>query len=104
MPDEEGIVDASYLTFKGRNKIYGGLFLENVVQCLARIMVGNAMREVATRYRVVMSTHDELVALVPDAEADDALEWFIQIMSTPPIWALDIPLAAEGSHDQRYGK
>lgn len=98
------VFDASYLTFKGRSKIYGGLFLENIIQCLARIKIGESMREIAKRYRVVMSTHDEIVTMVPEAEAQEALDWMIEQVATPPTWAPDIPLAAEGGFDQRYSK
>lgn len=104
LPTLEGVQDASYLTFTGRNKIYGGLLLENIVQCLARIIVANVMREVTKVYRVVMSTHDEIVALVPTSSAKAALEWIIKLMSTPPSWAPDLPLSAEGGFDRRYIK
>jgi DNA polymerase len=102
--DHEGIADASYLTFKGRNKLYGGLLLENIVQCLARIFIAEVMKKVAQVYRVVMSTHDEIAALVPTAKAAEALEWIIGLMSTPPSWAPDLPCAAEGGYDRSYSK
>jgi len=98
------VMDASYLTFKGRSKIYGGLFLENIIQCLARIKIGESMRKIAKRYRVVMSSHDEIVSVVPIAEAQEGLYWMLEQVSTPPVWAPDIPLAAEGGFDQRYSK
>lgn len=104
MQDKITVADASYLTFMGRNKIYGGLFLENIVQCLARIIVGDVMRIVAQKYRVVMSTHDEIAALVKIAEVQEALDWIIKLLSIPPSWAPDLPLSAEGSHGVAYSK
>lgn len=101
---EESVHDASYLTSKGRSKIYGGLLTENLVQCLARIIVGDAMRKIAERYRVVMMSHDENVFVVPESEAKDAYEWALTVMATPPSWAPDMPLKAEGGWDVCYSK
>lgn len=100
------IQNATYLSSYARTKIYGGLLTENVVQALARIFVADVMREVATRFRIVMMTHDEIVFLVPGNKqaAQNALDWCIGLMSTPPIWAPDIPLSAEGGFDVRYSK
>lgn len=102
--EEEGVVDASYLTYMGRNKIYGGLLLENIVQCLARIFIGEIMNTIASCYRVVMSTHDEIAFLVPENVGQKALDWALNLMSLPPVWAPDLPVAAEGTFDRRYDK
>lgn len=103
---DERIQDASYLTQKGRSKVYGGLLTENVVQALARIIVANVMREVSRTYRVVMMTHDEIVFVVPGTKKDaqKALDWVTVLMATPPSWAPDLPLASEGGFDTRYSK
>lgn len=84
--------------------IYGGLFDENIVQALARIGVGDSMSRIARQVPVVLQTHDECGALVREREADDVLRMMIQEMSTPPPWAPDIPLNAEGGYDYCYSK
>ncbi len=98
------IHNASYLGNYGRTKIYGGYFTENVVQALARIIVGEVMRIIARKYRVVMMTHDEIVFVAPEAEGKAALAWAIELMSQPPWWAPDLPLFAEGGFDVAYIK
>ena len=85
-------------------KIYGGLLTENVVQALARVIVGEQMLQIAEKYRVVMMTHDEVVCVVPNKQADRCLEDMLAIMKTPPAWCSDIPLGAEGGYDVCYSK
>jgi DNA polymerase I-like protein with 3'-5' exonuclease and polymerase domains len=84
--------------------IWGGTLTENIIQALARIIVADQMRIIAQRYRIVMMTHDEVVALAPENEADECLEFMIETMSTPPSWAPDIPLGAEGGYADNYSK
>lgn len=100
----ETIQDASYLSGRFRSKLYGGLLVENIVQALARIIVADVMLEIARRYRIVMITHDEIVFIAKEKEADQALEWAIGLMSQSPIWAPDLPLTAEGKHAEFYAK
>jgi len=88
----------------GRTKIYGGLFDENIDQCLSRIVVGEQMLRIAEKYRIVMMTHDEIIFLAPIAEAEKALEFAIEVMSTPPAWAPTLPVAAEGGWAKEYSK
>jgi DNA polymerase I-like protein with 3'-5' exonuclease and polymerase domains len=97
-------------------KIYGGLLLENIVQALARIAVGEQMlgtqqmlsklklkkKEVA---RVVLMTHDEIVTCVPEKHADDVLKKQLDVMRTPcSNWGDDIPFDAEGGWATNYSK
>lgn len=100
----ERVVDASYLTPKGRNKLYGGLMTENMVQALARVIVAEQMRQIAKRVRVVMMSHDEVVMLVREDEAADVLAFGLAEMRRRPDWAPSIPLDAEGGYDVRYSK
>jgi hypothetical protein len=96
--------DQSYTGARGNTKIYGALACENFTQALARIIVGEQMLAIAERYRVVMMSHDEVVYVAPKRSADKALEFGLQCMRTPPSWAPDIPLNAEGGYDVRYSK
>lgn len=100
----ERVEDASYRTIEGRTKMYGGYLTENVVQALARIIVAEQMLKIAEKYRIVMMTHDEVVFMVPSKVADEALKFGLDIMHTPPVWAPDLPVAAEGTHDVFYSK
>lgn len=100
----EVVHDATYLGVSSRNKIYGPMFAENVVQALARIVVADVMRQVAERYRVVAMEHDAIAFLAPAAEADEALAWVTDLMAVSPEWAPNLPLASEGWYNVRYAK
>lgn len=90
---------------KGQPKrIYGPLIVENVIQALSRLVMAQAMLTIAERYRIVTCTHDEVVALAPVSEAEDALEFLLATLRKEPIWAPGIPLDAEGSQGERYDK
>jgi hypothetical protein len=45
-----------------------------------------------------------VLLLVDEAGSEAALEDVMKIMTTPPAWALDFPLAAEGWVNKRYKK
>lgn len=101
---------------RGRyKKIYGGLAVENKVQALARVVIGEQLLDTRAKLakmplkrtqhaRVVMTTHDELVACVPKAAAKDTLAMMIDSMRTAPRWAPGLPLNAEGGFDVCYSK
>lgn len=86
------------------NKLYGGLLCENIVQALARIIVGTQLIQISRKHRVVMTTHDEVVALAKTAAGDKAYAFMLKIMQTAPAWCADIPLNAEGGFDVIYSK
>ena len=88
----------------GRKKIYGGLFTENLVQCLARIVVGEQLLQIAEFAHIVMMTHDENIFLLPRKGADEKMQDALDIMSTPPSWAPTLPVAAEGGFAENYSK
>jgi len=82
--------------------IYGGKGVENAVQALARIVVFDQMLEISKRYKVVLTVHDEVVVSVPEDEAAAAEQFMVGVMSTPPSWAPDLPIACEASIGQTY--
>lgn len=92
----------SYLTREGRKNIWGGFLLENIVQALARCVIAEQMLEVP--WPIATMTHDELVMVVPEEDAELASAEVRTIMTTPPRWAPDLPLAVEGGYDKRYTK
>jgi DNA polymerase I-like protein with 3'-5' exonuclease and polymerase domains len=73
------------------------------VQALARIIVGEQMVKINDKYRVVLTVHDAAVVVVKKEEVDVALEYIINIMSTPPEWAAGLPVACEAGHGASYG-
>ena len=101
---EKGWSEWSYQSGDTRSKIYGGLLCENVVQALARIIVGTQMLWVSKKYRVVMTTHDEIVALPKTSQAEACIKFMAKCMSTPLPWCPDIPLNCEGGYASNYSK
>jgi DNA polymerase len=97
-------VNCSYINRKARVGVYGGLITENAVQALARCAVAEQMHTIAQRYRVVMMTHDEVVYLAPEKDAEEAIAWGVGIMKKPPAWAPDLPTNCEGKYARNYSK
>jgi len=93
-----------YESRKGKVSIWGGAMVENIVQALARIIVGEQMLEIKKRYRPALTVHDAAVCVVPTSELDDALAYITTIMSTPPSWAAGLPVACEAKFGQSYGE
>jgi DNA polymerase I-like protein with 3'-5' exonuclease and polymerase domains len=50
----------------------------------------------------VLHVHDEIV--VESDEPEIAREAMVRVMTTPPEWALGLPLAVEANIMGRYGK
>lgn len=98
--DEERII---YDSRRGAVSIWGGAVVENIVQALARIVVGQQMLWVAQRYRPVLTVHDAIVLCVPQNELEAALNYVNLCMSTPPPWAIGLPVACEAKHGYTYG-
>ena len=82
-----------------------GRATENVVQAVAYDILADAMlRMDAACLNVIGTVHDEVIALAPSDQAASALQTMLAIMSAPPSWASDLPLAAEGYHSTQYVK
>jgi len=99
MHEEKMIYDSR----RGPVNIWGGGVVENVVQGLARIIVGEQMLKIAERYTIALTVHDAAVAVVPDDQLESALEYVILCMSTPPDWAEGLPIACEAKWGKSYG-
>ena len=93
-----------YKSRRGEVSIWGGSVVENVVQALARIIVGEQMLEVNKKYRPVLTVHDAAVCVVPEDEVESAQEYVMKVMSTPPDWAKVLPVACEASYGDSYGE
>jgi DNA polymerase len=85
-------------------RVYGGKVTENLVQALARIVVAEQMTKIGERYKVVLQVHDEVVILCDKDEVEEAKTYMLEVMSTPPTWAPDLPVACEADHGENYGE
>lgn len=86
-------------------RIYGGLLAENVTQAVARdILAESIFDSEAAGYEVVLHIHDEIVLRTDEADAQDAHDWLVENLGTPPAWAKGIVLAAEGRIADNLGK
>ena len=92
-----------YKSRRGDVTIWGGSVVENVVQALARIIVGEQMLKINEKYRPVLTVHDAVVNVVPKEEIDNAMTYITDIMSTPPTWAEGLPVACEAKYGESYG-
>lgn len=103
--EESGWDEWTYERKGERAKIYGGLLTENIVQALARIIVADQMLAIdKAGYRVVTTTHDEVVTVVKKANAERAYKAMLKAMRVPPAWCHDIPLNCEGGYAINYSK
>jgi DNA polymerase len=93
-----------YDSRRGTVPIWGGTVVENVVQALARIIVGGQMVETATRYRPVLTVHDAEVCLVPEKDIEEGLAFITGVMSTIPSWAYGLPITCEAKYGKSYGE
>ena len=86
-------------------RLWGGLVAENASQALARDIFSDMLLRIHNAgYKIIMHVHDEVVIEEDTDKSDKTIEEIIGIMSTPPEWIPDIPLAAEGSILTRYEK
>ncbi len=80
---------------------YGGKFVENIVQAIARDILAEAMMRLEKKgFNIVMHIHDEVVI-----ESDSSsIEEVNQIMSAVPEWAPGLILDADGFESEFYKK
>jgi len=96
-------VEFSYMTRRGRTRIYGGKVTENVCQAIARCIMGEQMLAIAKRYKPVLTVHDSVVCCVPDDELEEARQYIEDCMSTTPSWAEGMPITCESGIGKSYG-
>jgi DNA polymerase len=102
-PGEKG-PSFMYRTRKGFTYIYGGKVIENVCQAVARCIIGEQMLRIAKRYRVVMTVHDAIACIAPEAQAQEAMAYVMECMRWTPDWAQGLPLNCEAGFSRRYGE
>lgn len=97
-------------TSTGLDKIWGGRFLENIIQALAWIDLATAWRTMRRAFDargrgcVVLPVYDELVCCVPLTDKQWCLDMLGTALVTVPEWAPNLPLAAELFSGDRYDK
>jgi DNA polymerase I-like protein with 3'-5' exonuclease and polymerase domains len=92
---------------KVMSRIYGGLVSENMSQAYARDVFCHHLVRIEKEIPacdLLFHVHDEVVVECDEADAEDVLATIVRIMSEPPPWALDLPLAAEGKILDQYTK
>lgn len=83
---------------------HGGKLFENIVQAIARDVIAANMPLIeAAGYEIILTVHDEIIAETPDTPDFNA-DNLSDLLSAPPPWALDMPLAAAGFETHRYRK
>ena len=80
---------------------YGGKFVENIVQAIARDILAEALMRLEEKgFNIVMHIHDEVVI-----ESDSSsIEEINEIMSIVPSWAPGLILDADGFESEFYKK
>lgn len=86
----------AYKTRKGMEYTHGAKTFQGVIQALARCQMGDGMLRTRRRYPVALTVHDAEYFLAPEAEGQAAMDFAIEQLCVPPVWAPDLPLAAEG--------
>ena len=86
-------------------RCYGGLCLENCIQALSRIIASDQMLALYAkyRYRPALWPYDELVYVVPEADALQVKTRCLEEMKKAPSWAPGLPLAADAGIGASYG-
>lgn len=93
-----------YDSRRGPVNIWGGAMVENIVQALARIIVGVQMIELRREgYTPRLTVHDAAVCLAPITGIDSAIATITKVMSTAPKWAAGLPVACEAKYGLSYG-
>lgn len=89
--------------------IYGGKFIQNIVEGLHRNVVSDAMLAVKRDPRVqhvhlVLQGHDELVYICPDELVDDTVPILEHHMVNSQGWLTDMPLSVKTTVGDCYAK
>lgn len=86
-----------------RARLWRGLACENITQAIAADLLRHSLREFdRRRLGVVLHVHDEIVIETNDPES--VTDTMRSVMTAPPSWAADLPLAIGIKTMKRYGK
>jgi DNA polymerase len=103
-PDWDGW---SYVYGGKTKRLYGGAFMENIVQALARIITMDAAVRIQRRIYELglwlnLQAHDELVYIVPTELVSTIKTILLEEMAKPVSWAPGLPLKAEVGSGPTY--
>lgn len=103
--DENGMMEWWYGNGRTTARIYAGKGDENMVQALARdVIADNALKFYKqTKLSPAMMVHDELVYIVPEADAQSALDALQAIMRAGVSWWPELITWSEGDIAPCYG-
>jgi hypothetical protein len=88
---------------RGGLGMYGGIWVENATQAVARDIFVHGMLELdRAGYPYCLQVHDEICCEVKDDFG--SVEEFIWIMTTVPDWADGLPVVAKGRNGPRFAK
>ena len=88
---------------RGSVKIYGGKLVENICQALARCIIGEQMIKISKKYKVVLTVHDSIGIIVPEADVLEAQQYVESCMRWTPDWAAGLPVNCESGYGRSYG-
>lgn len=99
----------SYVSCQGgsmfRKSIWGGVITENLVQAASRDIIAYYIRILAERgFDIRLHVHDEIVFMCDEGEAEEKMKEAKHVMSVPPPWIPDLPIAAGGVISPYYTK
>jgi DNA polymerase len=81
---------------------YGGRLVENVTQSVARDLLFYSMQTLADhKIQIVAHVHDEVIC---EVEPSITVEEICELMGRTPVWAVGLPLKAEGYECEYYEK
>jgi DNA polymerase len=87
-----------------RLKTFGGKLVENIVQAIARDVLGHNMPHIMNAgYFIVLTVHDEVITEAPNTPRYNVTE-LSNLLAIQPKWAKGLPLAAAGFEADRYRK
>jgi hypothetical protein len=102
--DENGNQEWWYGQGRHKARIYAGKIDENCVQHLAREIIADNALVIQKRYPIAHMVHDEIILVVPESEAQDALDFMQTTMRTPPKWWPELVTWSEGAIGDAYGE
>jgi DNA polymerase len=104
----DGITVRSQNTFTrqwSRNNLIGSSIFQSAVQGTARDILAECTLSLETAgFEVINLIHDEVLLLADEDKGEETLATVTSIMTTPPKWASDFPLAVDGWIGNRYRK
>lgn len=103
--NEKGRWQWTYFNRGKPTSIWGGKATENLIQAMAFCLIKEQMLRIHDEeLPIVLQVHDEIVTLADEDRAEESKQLMEQIMSTPPAWAPDLPVACEVGFAKRYGQ